>query len=684
MLASLQNFRAPSDGEEDDSQSSSSNSPAHADYEESDFFEGNNDSQSSIGVPTLENMAFADEAQRCNIYPPIDRLPAEILINIFSKLGMPSDVYHCMQVSKKWARNAVDLLWHRPSCLNIAKHTIICSALASGAPYFTYHDMIKRLNLAALSELVNDGSVVALAVCTRVERLTLTNCKGLTDSGITGLIQGNSNLLALDASSVNEITDSTMLALASNCKRLQGLNISGCKKVSSDALITVADSCRSIKRIKLNECSQLTDSAILALATCCRNILEIDLQSCKKIEDEPITALLTCGRSLRELRLPGCELISDHAFLSLPMQRTYEHLRILDLTSCIKLTDRAVEKIIEVAPRLRNLVLAKCKNITDVAVNAISRLGKFLHYVHLGHCGNITDASVTKLVKSCNRIRYIDLGCCMHLTDASIMQLATLPKLRRIGLVKCSLITDESVFALANAHRTRRAAAELARHPHLKDHIDGRPSHHTNSLERVHLSYCINLTLKSILVLLNNCPKLTHLSLTGVHSFINRDDLDPFCREAPPEFTDHQRQVFCVFSGTGVIGLRKYLNEQESERLRTAGEDGGDEASADDEDDDDETVDGDEDLDATISHAQLTAPAHASTQTQTHAAVITGNQQGPILPQQHTQTQPLVQPHTAVLHDPGIDPMTDVVGEMVIDTDPETGEPDDDNDRDMV
>ena len=63
--------------------------------------------------------------------------------------------------------------------------------------------------------------------------------------------------------------------------------------------------------------------------------------------------------------------------------------------------------------------------------------------------------------------------------------------------------------------------------------------------------------------LLNHCPKLTHLSLTGVQAFL-RDELLAFCREAPPEFNDHQRDVFCVFSGTGVARLREFLNEQKA------------------------------------------------------------------------------------------------------------------------
>jgi F-box and leucine-rich repeat protein GRR1 len=60
---------------------------------------------------------------------------------------------------------------------------------------------------------------------------------------------------------------------------------------------------------------------------------------------------------------------------------------------------------------------------------------------------------------------------------------------------------------------------------------------------------------------LNNCPKLTHLSLTGVQAFL-RDELLAYCREAPPEFNEHQRDVFCVFSGTGVARLREFLNDQ--------------------------------------------------------------------------------------------------------------------------
>jgi F-box and leucine-rich repeat protein GRR1 len=237
-------YRATPDPE-GDSQSSSSNSPARADYEESDFYAGNNDSQSSIGVPTFQDMAVSEEI----CVPPANRLPAEVLIGIFSKLNNPQDLLNCMCVSKRWARNSVDLLWHRPACTTWNKHGFICRTLSLPDPYFAYRDFIKRLNLASLADRVNDGSVQPLSVCTRVERLTLTNCEGLTDQGLIGLIDDNSHLLALDISGDLQITENSMFALADNCRRLQGLNISSCTKISNESMIRVAQNCRYIKRV---------------------------------------------------------------------------------------------------------------------------------------------------------------------------------------------------------------------------------------------------------------------------------------------------------------------------------------------------------------------------------------------------------------------------------------------------
>jgi F-box and leucine-rich repeat protein GRR1 len=94
---------------------------------------------------------------------------------------------------------------------------------------------------------------------------------------------------------------------------------------------------------------------------------------------------------------------------------------------------------------------------------------------------------------------------CTLLTDMSVFELATLPKLRRIGLVRVNNLTDEAIYALAERHAT---------------------------LERIHLSYCDQISVMAIHFLLQKLHKLTHLSLTGIPAF-RQPELQQFCRDPP-------------------------------------------------------------------------------------------------------------------------------------------------------
>jgi len=87
----------------------------------------------------------------------------------------------------------------------------------------------------------------------------------------------------------------------------------------------------------------------------------------------------------------------------------------------------------------------------------------------------------------------------------AVFELASLPKLRRIGLVRVTNLTDEAIYALADRDAT---------------------------LERIHLSYCEQITVMAIHFLLQRLPKLTHLSLTGIPAF-RKPELQKFCRPPP-------------------------------------------------------------------------------------------------------------------------------------------------------
>jgi len=234
------------------STSSASTSPERGIDDDNDsLMLHDNDSQSSLAVSLPDEISdsLAEEmAERCRV-SPISRLPAELMIAIFQKLGSSADLKSCMLVSREWARNSVGLLWHRPQTQRWeALHNVVQS-LRSAHAYYDYAHLVKRLNLSSLGALVSDGTLQPFRSCKRVERLTLTNCTKLTDLSVVQMAEGNRSLLALDVTGMEGLTDKTMFVVANNCFRLQGLNISHCRRITDDGLAAVARSCRHLKRV---------------------------------------------------------------------------------------------------------------------------------------------------------------------------------------------------------------------------------------------------------------------------------------------------------------------------------------------------------------------------------------------------------------------------------------------------
>lgn len=206
-----------------------------------------NDSQSSIGIGNFRGLSVQNA--RNAVFPPIARLPPEILISIFQRFSAPSDWLHCMLVCRGWAATCVGLLWHRPSCNNWDRLKNVAASVGKPDSLFPYSDLVKRLNFSALMKDVSDGTMVPFAQCKRVERLTLTDCSKLTDKGVSDLVEGNRHVQVLDFANLRSITDHTIYTVARNCPRLHGLNIAGCVKVTNDSLLMLLQNCRHLRRV---------------------------------------------------------------------------------------------------------------------------------------------------------------------------------------------------------------------------------------------------------------------------------------------------------------------------------------------------------------------------------------------------------------------------------------------------
>jgi F-box and leucine-rich repeat protein GRR1 len=386
---------------------------------------------------------------------PIALLPPEVLIHILKHLHSTRDLYSALRVSRTWCECSVELLWHKPTFAKYDTLDKMIKLFQRPDQTFFYATFIRRLNFLNLSKDISDSLLLVLARCERLERLTLVNCERITGEALAVVLPKFSNLVAIDLSSVSHTSNKAIVGLASAAKRLQGINLAGCKKVGDQGVMALAESCPLLRRVKLSGLELLTDEPVSALAKSCPLLLEIDLNHCSLITDVSIRDIWTYSSHMREMRLSHCPNLTDTAFPSprkrdyvnhdanspfpqihksdelppLVLTRSFEHLRMLDLTACALVTDEAIEGIISHAPKIRNLVLSKCSLLTDRSVENICRLGRHLHYLHLGHAVKITDRSVRTLARSCTRLRYIDFASMFYFQSVLLLPLMSYVRL---------------------------------------------------------------------------------------------------------------------------------------------------------------------------------------------------------------------------------------------------------------
>lgn len=468
---------------------------------------------------------------------PLKHLPSEILHLILEKLSHKSDIVGLLTVCKLWAEIIVKLLYYRPHINKQTQLNLFMRTMSrnSNETVFDYRSMIKRLNFSFVGDYMHDEELYKFVGCRNLERLTLVFCKHVTSDSISEVLKGCRYLQSVDITGIKEISDNIFDTLAESCPRVQGFYVPQAKNVTSQALNNFITHAPMLKRVKITANNNMSDDLVMLFADRCPMLVEVDITSSSNVHDYSLLHLFTKLTQLREFRVTHNTNVTDKLFLELSKNvDLLPSLRLLDFSGCENITDKTIERVVALAPKLRNVFLGKCSRITDHSLYHLAKLGKNLQTVHFGHCFNISDQGVRTLVQSCPRIQYVDFACCTNLTNRTLYELSDLAKLKRIGLVKCSQMTDEGLLNMLS--------------------LRGR----NDSLERVHLSYCSNLTIYPIYELLMACPRLSHLSLTAVPSFL-RPDITAFCRPAPADFSDNQRQIFCVFSGKGVHKLRHYL-----------------------------------------------------------------------------------------------------------------------------
>ncbi|XP_041123368.1 F-box/LRR-repeat protein 2 isoform X3 [Polyodon spathula] len=354
-----------------------------------------------------------------------------------------------------------------------------------------------------------------------LEELTLQGCKDLTDQAMTALWKWQPGLKTLDLSFCTELSDKTLLAISSNLKELQCLNLAKNRRITDSGLSDLME-LKCLQSLDFSECSYISGGQLV-----------------KGLYSPQAQARLV------SLSFSSCTLITDLTMFSLA-QLVGPSLRVLDLTSCLYLTDLSVRAITTYLPGLVVLRLGWCKEVSDWGLLGLEeptqeckpdkekddKGPKFSR--NFGNMGFFSPPKryleekprrVTKqdLVEFGERegasllalrdLQELDLTACTKLTDASITQVLRFQDLRTLSLSMLSEITDSSLVSVAS-HCRGLTRLNLSHCPTLTDHGLSIAARSLHRLQHLHLSCCDKITDRSLTVLAEECKALKSLDVS--------------------------------------------------------------------------------------------------------------------------------------------------------------------------
>ncbi|XP_007477208.2 F-box/LRR-repeat protein 2 isoform X2 [Monodelphis domestica] len=264
---------------------------------------------------------------------------------------------------------------------------------------------LRDLNLSNLRSLA-DASFNQLASCApKLERLSLARCHIAFDPYISLPAQQDSStvfsfrnllhflkeraghLLALDLSGtglnpmglqalgqvvglrLQELTlrscrDISNEAVATLCRQQRGLtslDLSGCSELADGALLAVSRGLQGLRHLRMEKLQRLTDAGFLALHRL-QELRSLDIAECCLVNGRELVKALEFPKGplphLASLRLAYCSLLKDASVVSLAQGPLRSSLKLLDLSSCMSLTDSSLLAISANLPLLTILRLA--------------------------------------------------------------------------------------------------------------------------------------------------------------------------------------------------------------------------------------------------------------------------------------------------------------------------------------
>nr|XP_008172995.1 leucine-rich repeat-containing protein 29 isoform X3 [Chrysemys picta bellii] len=350
----------------------------------------------------------------------------------------------------------------------------------------------------------------------RLRELVLQNCRDLSNEAIGLLCTHQPHLTVLDLTGCSELSDRAALTVSAGLRALQSLGLGKLQRLTDGGFLGIAE-LRSLQRLDLSECSLVSGSELVKV--------------CSTPELRP---------SLASLSFAFCSLLRDSSVLSLARSLS-PSLRVLDLSSCVSITNVSIQAISSHLPRLTVLRLAWCKELTDWGLLDVEEPREERHHrrenleqdptVLSDSAWNESQKRHRASLQALKQLQELDLMACSKLTDSSITQVIRFPALRRLSLGLLPEITDASLVAVARGCQSLEQLS-MSHCGKLTDKGFLEAASSLRRLQHLVISGCSQLTRQTLMALSRECRQLKSLDVSMCHG-ISMADIELFQAQLP-------------------------------------------------------------------------------------------------------------------------------------------------------
>ncbi|XP_049478814.1 F-box/LRR-repeat protein 14-like isoform X2 [Panthera uncia] len=344
--------------------------------------------------------------------------------------------------------------------------------------------------------------------------------------------------LQLQELSLHGCQDLSTEAVAALCCLQSGLislDLGGCSGLADGALVAISRGLGHLQRLSLRKLQRLTDAGCTALGGL-QELQSLDLAECCLVSGWGLAQALGSGHRapapLASLSLAYCASLKDASVLSL-ISVLSPSLRVLDLSSCVALTNRTLQAICAYLTHLSVLRLAWCKELRDWGLLGLGEPNEEPTQEPQDHLRaklrrNLRSRSLFPQLHQelehqasgpkeppqpqgpsllmLRALQELDLTACSKLTDASLAKVLRFPQLRQLSLSLLPALTDKGLVAVAK----------------------GCPS-----LEDLVLSHCSLLSDEGWAQAASSWPRLRHLNLSSCSQLTEQtlDTIGQACKQ---------------------------------------------------------------------------------------------------------------------------------------------------------